>query len=60
MICILCNHDCHCGEKCEIDNCLCPTCKHPHDFVCFKENPTMIKQIKKWWKKYVDWLFDWK
>ena len=50
MICRICGHGCHCEEKCEIDSCLCPTCKH-------MENPTMIKKIKKWWQKYVDWLF---
>ena len=53
MICDVCKHDCHCGEKCEIDSCLCPNCQHT------QEKP-MIKQIKKWWRKYVDWLFTWK
>ena len=45
MICITCEHDCHCGEVCQADNgCGCPTCEH-------KEGANMLKKL---WKKFKD------
>lgn len=47
MICITCEHDCHCEDTCQIGNgCGCPTCEHG-------EVENMFKKI---WKKIKGWL----
>ena len=47
MICITCEHVCHCGDTCQIGNgCGCPTCEHG-------EEENMFKKI---WKKIKGWL----
>ena len=47
MICITCEHGCHCGDICQADNgCGCPTCEHG-------EGENMLKKL---WRKIKDWL----
>ena len=50
MICIICEHDCHCGDSCEArpmdGGCGCPRCEHI-------EEKTMLKKI---WNKIKSWL----
>ena len=50
MICIICEHDCHCGDSCEArpmdGGCGCPRCEHI-------EEKTMLKKI---WSKIKSWL----
>ena len=49
MICIICEHDCHCGDKCDAlpmdGGCGCLTCEH----IIEEEN-----MLKKLWKKFKD------
>ena len=51
MICIICEHDCHCGDSCNAlpmeGGCGCPTCVH-------KEENSMLKKI---WKKIKSWFW---
>jgi hypothetical protein len=49
--CTICNHK-HRGED------QCQYCHCTWANVSTGDN-NMIKFIKKWWKKYVDWLFKW-
>ena len=48
MICITCEHDCHCGDKCDAlpmdGGCGCRNCEH-------KEEDNMLKRL---WKKFKD------
>ena len=50
MICIICDHDCHCGDKCNAlpmdGGCGCPRCEH-------MEENIMLKKI---WKKIKGWI----
>ena len=50
MICIICEHDCHCGDKCDAlpmdGGCGCPRCEH-------MEKNIMLKKI---WKKIKNWI----
>ena len=50
MICIICDHDCHCGDSCNAlpmeGGCGCTTCEH-------KEEDNMLKKI---WKKIKSWI----
>ena len=48
MICITCEHVCHCGDTCQIGNgCGCLTCEH------VIEEDSMLKKI---WKKIKSWI----
>ena len=51
MICITCEHDCHCGDKCDAlpmsGGCGCLTCEH------IIEEDSMLKRI---WKKIKSWI----
>ena len=57
MICITCDHDCHCGDSCDAlpaqGGCGCRTCEH-------KEEEPMARKIWKWvcwpFKKIWNWL----
>jgi len=54
MICITCNHQCHCGTICMTIRkntypCGCDFCDH--------EKIVEGNMIKRLWKKFVDWLF---
>ena len=50
MICVICDHDCHCGDSCNAlpmdGGCGCPRCVH-------MEKNTMLKKI---WKKIKSWI----
>ena len=50
MICVICDHDCHCGDKCDAlpmdGGCGCPRCEH-------MEENIMLKKI---WKKIKGWI----
>ena len=54
MICIICEHDCHCGDSCEArpmdGGCGCPRCEH-------EGGENMIEKLKKVWQKVIDWLW---
>ena len=54
MICITCDHDCHCGDKCDANpldgGCGCIVCEH-------KEEENMIKKIIKWIWIIISWPF---
>jgi len=50
MICIICDHDCHCGDSCNAlpmdGGCGCVSCEH-------KQEENMLKKL---WQKIKDWL----
>ena len=47
MICLTCNHICHCEDVCQEGNgCGCNKCEHGKD-----------RMIKKLWQKIVEWLW---
>ena len=53
MICITCEHDCHCDDKCDAlpmdGGCGCIDCVHE-----IKKVENMFKKI---WRKIVEWLW---
>jgi len=54
MICITCEHDCHCDDSCDArpmdGGCGCRVCEH-------KEEDNMVKKIISWIWKIVCWPF---
>jgi hypothetical protein len=58
VYCKLCGHRCHCvGQGYFVSSnqcgtCICDRCDHKGILVLNKE-----VKMKKWWKKFVDWLF---
>ena len=51
MICVICEHDCHCGDSCDAlpmdGGCGCPRCEH-------MEENIMLEKI---WKKIKSWFW---
>jgi hypothetical protein len=47
MICIICEHDCHCNDICQAGNgCGCSTCEHQEE----------VDTLKKIWKRILNWF----
>lgn len=64
MYCKICGHRCHCvGQGYYVSSnqcstCICDKCDHKEPLVLNGHLKEEV-MIKKWWQKFVDWLFKW-